>query len=218
MNTFKPKKKPEALYLKGNPIPIAWACGTCGRVYARDSIQTCCATKICECGVEYDDATYTICPACRRQRDIDQFQAQIARAKKIGVEDYHGPVYSDNLDECYDDFGDAWQALLDSDDLHEIARESITFWACHVKPFSLGAGDIVYDELGNHFEGAEIGDDPQTELQHVLDVWIGKYAGDIETYEQDTTRMLVIPDDCWEEYDKELAEIHEEGSDAAGKR
>jgi len=210
---YKPKKPPKPLFFENQTEPVAWACGTCGRVLPKDTVRTCCATKVCDCGVEYE-SHYTLCFECHCKKEAAKLQAKIDKAEKL--ETYDGPVYCENLDTYYPDFGTAWDDIRDGDivwDDKATRDQELTFWACTIKKFNLDSGDIIIracEGLSEECDVNDISDAGNAELQEILDGWVETYASHIETWYQDESRMLVIHPDYWKDYDEEWAKIREE--------
>lgn len=210
-----PKKSPIPLYCRAKDGPVAWVCGTCKRLHTRETINTCCSVKVCDCGEQYDATwAYTICPACYDKREAAKLQDLVDHAER--VESYDGPIYSENLDDYYPDFDTAWDALTQGDIVWEPnMRGNVVFWACNIVKFSLNMDDIIDNELANnHAEESIISDAKAVaNLQEEVDLWIKYHADHVETWYPDKTRLHPVDDSYWADYDKELAEIREEPAD-----
>ena len=214
---YKPKKEPKALFFKDEMLPVAWACGTCGRVHSREAINTCCAIATCDCGKEGEQGR-VICKACIAKKEAKKFSAQIDKAEKLNPKDYAGPVFYEPTEQYYPTIEDAWDNIYNEDEERLFEdRAGVTFWACHVEPFSLDANDIINSALEDYYKDTEINTRACAGLQNLLEEWVSENSGGIESWEQDTSRQIVIPDSWWEEYAKEWVKIREEDKDATGE-
>jgi len=202
---YKPKKPPKPLFFENQTEPVAWACGTCGRVLPKDTVRTCCATKVCVCGAEYD-SHYTLCNACRSKASAEKLAAKKAKAEKIDSASYDGPVYIADTDSFYPDYDTAFEAICEHNvALDKEARKNVTFWACRVRKLTLNAGDVVDQALEwqEHYDGASdmISNSSIVALQEILDRWLEEHASDVETWFFDETRQVVISETEWSIFD-----------------
>ncbi len=58
--------------------------------------------------------------------------------------------------------------------------------------FALDASQIIDDALVEHHEEAQFTREAEAELQPLLDAWVAKHGNQIETWEQDTTTVVVL--------------------------
>jgi hypothetical protein len=190
-------KVSELVDKKNGEEVLAVACGKCGRHWstqapdARRIAEECCKPRICECGEEITDGSYTLCASCRSGRRDKAEAARFERAKKVKFDDYDGPfVYSDRLDgEGYHDI-DSFYSILEDMKLEERPKY---VWACKPMPTPRpGALDIMERLLADYHEEAVEQVDIDG-LQELLDGWAAKQPQEL-SYEADYAMAVLLDD------------------------
>lgn len=206
----EPLKPPIELVRKGDETQktLAYACGTCGWVLAKDLAASCCATHWCDCGNEIKKP-YTACTECRKAAQSARTEARKAKATKVKAVDYDGPVYWDDADRYYADVDEAAEDILEYVALDGIDANAQTVYACSSMHLVLDADDILYRALedSEHHEDAydQISSSGVAELRDFLTKWNATYGVGVTSWWVDEKKLIVL-----EFSEEELREAYEE--------
>ena len=189
---------------------VAWACGECGAVMNhRDLAVAHCALRLCKCGAECDRGC-TVCRACIAKCAQGKLEAQVEAAEKIPANEYEGPVYWDQKDEYYLDAETAFEAVSDDVVCDQEGRDAAVLWACSKVHLLLDHVTIIKNalEAGEHYEGAyeSVPKDAYEMLKVFLEEWNRQWGQKVESWFPDTKRQIIIPQEWWDEYDKDLCD------------
>ena len=187
--------------------PVAYACPTCGMLFVVPGKQpelreekmseasTHCV-KHCICGKPLDYHYHLRCKDCRAQMEKDKEKARFAKAERVSIENYEGPVYweghAGGLGDGY--FGGIDEVIDYCEDDGHTVPEYV--WACTPHPFTLSGEALIERELEQQemYEdaGEGIPDDARQRLQAYLDVWCKEQ--NITGWQYDYTRAVILRD------------------------
>jgi hypothetical protein len=207
-------KDPVVLVRADDGVTAFYCCGECGKFCGVEEgyAKYHCGGRPCdECG-EVCKPGRTKCESCSAKSRGEERAKRIADAKRLSASDYDGPVFWDEKDEYYPDVGEAWEAIKDENvcDMETARRQ--TLWACDVSHLSVDGEDVLLNalEYQEHHESAydSIPGVGVTAFKDFCVSWNETYGKQVESWFPNS-KLLTIPDEWWDEYQKEVDEVSE---------
>lgn len=199
----------------GESDEVLFCCGECGSFCGMDEIvaRYHCGERPCDICGQLCQAPYRNCEKCRAEIRIAQREEQIAKAEKVSVNDYDGPVFWDQEDKYYPDIGEAWEAI--TDDIDSVVEAKLqTLWACDAFHLTLSPSDILDQafESQEHHEDARdwLSEKAYEELKHFCDAWNDAHGAEVETWFPND-KIVVIPQEWLDKFEKEVTESNVDG-------
>lgn len=169
---------------QGKPTGI-FACYKCRLVRKdRKDAEQCCLPRICECGTIVQPRAFLKCSQCRQKESARRYEERWAKAIKISIDKYDGPIYDDEHDQFFSD-ADALYTMMQDEDYvpgH--------LYPCHEISLRIYASDVVYHALEDHHSEADVPHHEIERLQDVLDAWTASQS--VASWEPDHTRGLYL--------------------------
>ena len=200
--------QPLEVVLKAEDRLVAWACPKCGLLFllsANDKEDERAAkmhqaashcVQNCACGKPLDWHYNLRCKDCRAAAEVEKEKARFAKAEKLALEDYEGPVYWEGHEGGLGDgYFSSYAEVLDYCEDEGISVPEYV-WACTPHPFTLNAEEILERELERQemYEeaGEGISDDARERLQAYLTVWTQEQ--NITGWQYDHKRAVILRD------------------------
>ena len=183
------------LFFSGDPTPVAYACGKCGRIDASESTaERCCLCHVCH-AVEapYWNGACAGCKAAIDAKTAADQQAKLLsvlrKATRLTEAEYDGPGCSDvegDKDRYHETSGD-WLDWLGHGNGAD-ARQPFLF-ACHVEPVTLDVQEVLdaaeeNQEVWDGFKWADL-----EELEEFVATWNERQP---DIWRVDSTRVIVL--------------------------
>lgn len=159
---------PLALYVFDKTEIIAYACGVCRIVRkTHEEALSCCAPRLCACGVQIEESYYTACKACREEAERAREAEKFEKAEKILAAEWSGAAM---WCECCSEYFSDVESFIDGHDDPSMPRYA---WDCDSIPLTLDAHEVVEQALEHqeHHEdaGDKVGDSDLKTLQEAMD-------------------------------------------------
>jgi hypothetical protein len=206
-------EKPRQVVLLDNPAEtIGYACPLCGlfaspEIYvatkevrwqaAYEMAERCCQRQCTRCGARVPrERFFTHCEACEPSVRSEKAAVRRSQATRVPEAEYAGPVFIEDSTlgkqgffRSTDDLRDEFEDL--QDDGEELPEE---VWACSQERLTLSAENILESAFDGHHEDAydQLAPGASQHLQVVLDQWVTEKAADVESWEPDYARLVVL--------------------------
>lgn len=176
----------QELYFGDGKSSGLWLCSTCKRAdTSLEFANRCCQPRKCPCGISLRrHSAYMSCEACQKVKEENAEAARFAKAIKLTVGEYDGPIFTRG-DRFYMDIED----YLDQ---RENRDEETYVWCTTPVKFEPDVHDMLENALDKHHEDAydNIPMKEIVDLQAHVDKWAEKQC--IVSYEIDLKRCVII--------------------------